>query len=399
MRPWWRLAPRADKADTGAQGNEGSSRMRRFYLESSGKDSNLPRHVHLDEFPATVGRHSDCVIQLSLDRLSRVHARFELDGEQVIVRDLGSTNGTFINHERITVPTRLQVGDVLHLADHEFRLMADSEPVDARPATTGEETIVGMASLPRDFPLHMPAFLDLLENERVTGYGQPIVRADGTPWALELLGRSAHPGLDQGPGQLFGLAAALDTEVRLSRMLRRRCFGQASEAGIGCPLFFNNHPVECEDMPGLMGELRGLRDAHPELDLVFEVHESAVTDLGMMAEVKQELADLRIGLAYDDFGAGQARLLELVEVPPDYLKFDMGLVRELGSRDSARYKLLSDLNRMIADMGVATLVEGVEDEHTAALCREIGIDHMQGFLFGRPRPLGDYHQTENESAP
>lgn len=373
----------------------------RFYLESSGKVSNLPRHIHLDEFPATVGRHPDCVLQLSVERLSRMHARFELDGEMLTVRDLGSTNGTFVNHARVSEPTPLQVGDVLHLADHEFRLMADSigdEP-GGQGKSTGEETVVGMAALPRDFPLHMPAFFELLEHEQVTGYGQPIVTAEGELYGLELLGRSEHPNLDEGPGQLFALAAALDTEVRLSRMLRRRCFAQASEAGLELPLFFNNHPTECNDMVALLDELHDLRREYPDLDLVFEVHETAVTDLGAMAEVKQELARMGIGLAYDDFGAGQARLLELVEVPPDYLKFDMGLIRDMTDRESPRFRLLAELNRMIAGMGIKTLIEGVEDETTAGLCREIGIDFMQGFLFGRPSPLADYHHSENENAP
>lgn len=359
----------------------------RFYLESSGKDSNLPRHIHLDEFPATIGRHPDCAIQLSVERLSRMHARLELDGEVLYVQDLGSTNGTFVNHDRVTTSTRLQVGDVLHFADHEFRLMADSIAAESGSSRTGEETVVGMAALPRDFPLHMPAFFELLENRQVTGYGQPIVTAAGELHALELLGRSEHPNLHEGPGQLFALAAALDTEVRLSRMLRRCCFQQASDAGLRLPLFFNNHPAECEDMSALMDELRELRARHPELELVFEVHESAVTDLGAMAEVKQELASMGIALAYDDFGAGQARLLELVEVPPDYLKFDMGLIRDMTDRKSPRYRLLAELNRMIAGMGINTLIEGVEDEATAELCREIGIDYMQGFLFGRPQPL------------
>lgn len=362
----------------------------RFYLESSGKDSNLPRHVHLDEFPATVGRHPDCVVQLSVDRLSRMHARLDRDGKALLVQDLGSTNGTFVNHQRVAEPTRLHVGDVLHLADHEFRLMADSQVSDSRVLRTGEETVVGMAALPRDFPLHMPAFLDLLENERVTGFGQPIVTAEGELFAIELLGRSLHPQLDQGPGQLFALAAALNTEVRLSRMLRRCCFAEAANAGLTRPLFFNNHPAECEDMPALMEELQALRREYPDLQLVFEVHESAVTDLGAMAEVKQELERLGIGLAYDDFGAGQARLLELVEVPPDFLKFDMCLIRDLVDRDSPRYRLLDDLNRMIGGMGVSTLIEGVEEESTAELCREIGLDLMQGFLFGRPRPLDEF---------
>jgi len=371
----------------------------RFYLESSGKDSNLPRHIHLDEFPATIGRHPDCAIQLSIERLSRMHARLELDGKVLSVQDLGSTNGTFVNHDRVTSPTRLQVGDVLHLADHEFRLMADSIPTEAGSSRTGEETVVGMRALPRDFPLHMPAFFELLENCQVTGYAQPIVTAEGQLHALELLGRSENPSLDEGPGQLFALAAALDTEVRLSRMLRRRCFQQASEAGLRMPLFFNNHPTECNDMPALMDELRALRRRHSDLDLVFEVHESAVTDLGAMAEVKRELSSMDIALAYDDFGAGQARLLELVEVPPDYLKFDMGLIRDMSDRQSPRYRLLAELNRMIAGMGINTLIEGVEEEVTAELCREIGIDFMQGFLFGRPRSLSDYHQSEADKAP
>jgi EAL domain-containing protein (putative c-di-GMP-specific phosphodiesterase class I) len=288
---------------------------------------------------------------------------------------------------------------VLHLADHEFRLMADSQVEDSKGARTGDETIVGMEALPRDFPLQMPAFFELLENEQVTGFAQPIVTAEGELHALELLGRSDNPKLDEGPSQLFGLAAALNTEVRLSRMLRRRCFAQASEAGLSLPLFFNNHPTECEDMVALMDELYELRRAYPDLDLVFEVHESAVTDLGAMGEVKQELARMGIKLAYDDFGAGQARLLELVEVPPDYLKFDMGLIKDMTERDSPRYRLLAELNRMIAGMGVNTLIEGVEEPTAAELCREIGIDYMQGFLFGKPRPLADYHHSENESAP
>ena len=114
----------------------------RFYLESSGKDSNLPRHIHLDELPATVGRHPDCVIQLSVARLSRKHARFELDGDMLLVRDLGSTNGTFVNHTRVESPTRLQVGDILHLADHEFRLMTDAVDGEGGGLKTGEETVV-----------------------------------------------------------------------------------------------------------------------------------------------------------------------------------------------------------------------------------------------------------------
>lgn len=357
----------------------------RYYLESSGKNASLPRHLPLDDFPAVIGRHPECSIQLGVKRISRRHVRLDRSGASLVVEDLGSTNGTFINHRQISQPTVLNVGDVIHLADHEFRLMAAREA--ERVSSRGDETMVGMTALPRDFPIKMPAFFQLLEQELVAGYCQPIVTAAGEAYALELLGRSTHPALNEGVGELFALAGALECEVRLSRLLRQRSFEEASAAGLTVPLFFNNHPVECENLDELIDELRRLRAIYPELALVFEVHESAVTDLGAMAEVKQELRLLDIDLAYDDFGAGQARLLELAEVPPDILKFDMALVRDLTEVDSARYRMLESLNSMIAGMGVRTLVEGVEQQATVDLCRRIGIDYMQGFYFGRPEPI------------
>lgn len=374
-----------------------------YYLESSGKDSSLPRYLRLERFPAIVGRNPDCSIRLSVDRISRMHARFDLADGALTVEDLGSTNGTFVNHRRISRAATLSVGDVVHLADHEFRLMC--EPAGRKPtASVNEETVIGLEGLPKNFSLNTPAFLELLEYGNVTGHCQPIVTAQGAPFAFELLGRSTHHALDTGPDELFVLASALDCEVRLSCLFRRRCFDEASRAGLSSLLFFNNHPVECEEPDVLMAELQELRRLYPDLNLVFEVHESAVTDLGAMAEIKQELKAMGIGLAYDDFGAGQARLLELAEVPPDFIKFDKSLIPDAGQPDSPRHRLLENLSHMVADLGVKTLVEGVEDERSADDCRAIGIDYMQGYHFGYPAAIldpddTDYHHSEKDSAP
>ena len=245
------------------------------------------------------------------------------------------------------------------------------------------------------------AFFDLLEHERVCAYHQGIYRADGSLYGWELLGRSTHPELTEGPGQLFSLANALNAEVRLSRLLRRHCFEAAERGGLRQPLFFNNHPAECEDFDALLSELSELRSLYPKLRLVFEVHEAAVTDLGVMASVRESLRRMNIDLAYDDFGAGQARLLELIEVPPDYLKFDISLIRGLDGRDSPKYRLLATLNGLISDLGIRTLAEGIESELGARLCREIGIDLLQGFYFSRPGLVRrqSHHHNETDSAP
>lgn len=359
-----------------------------FYLESSSGQEQLPRRIDLRQLPATIGRAVDCTLPLESNRLSRRHARFSWQEGSLWLEDLGSTNGTYVNHSRLEAPQQLRPGDVIHFADHEFRLRKDSLMQEPDPNAWSSETQFQPEGVfVSDFPLETAALLELLEREQVTGYVQALVRPNGEVFGYELLGRSTHPDLQQGPGQMFALAASLGKDVELSRLLRRRSFAQASAAGIRAPLFFNNHPAECRDMDALLAEITRLRQLHPELTLVFEVPEAAVTDLAVMARVKRSMRALDVGLAYDDFGAGQARLLELAEVPPDYLKFDMGLVQGLSSRDSGKYQLLAALTKLVHGFGIATLAEGIETREQADFCTELGIGLLQGFLFNRPQPI------------
>jgi EAL domain-containing protein (putative c-di-GMP-specific phosphodiesterase class I) len=357
---------------------------RQAYLETSTGHGPAQR-FDLIEFPVEIGRHPDCAITLHVDRVSRRHARIDRDNAgRLLLKDLGSTNGTFLNGRRLDAPTALEHGDVLHIGDQEFRLIE----VETRQAPDLEQaTQIGIATLPNDFPIQVREFRELLDRKLVCGYAQAIVHADGRPFGFELLGRATHPGLDAGPGPMFMLAETLGQQVELSELLRRTGFAEAAARQLDVPLFFNTHPEECRDDARLLDELTALRALYPELDLVFEVHEAAVTDLDRMARIRERLDALGIRLAYDDFGAGQARLLELVEVPPDVLKFDIGLMQGLTGPQSPKYRLLQTLNAMIQDLGVRTLAEGVETEAQAEACRSIGIDYVQGFYYGRPEPL------------
>lgn len=355
------------------------------YLECFTGPRTAPKRFELASFPARIGRQPDCTIQLKVARISRSHAEIRRDDNgYLLIEDLGSTNGTFVNGRRIEASARIISGDVIHVGDQEMRLVeehADDVPVHE------DMTQIGLGTLPHQFPTMAREFNELLDKELVVGYRQLITDNQGAAFGYELLGRGSHPALDAGPDELFALARALDAEVQLSQLMRRKGFEAADRAGITTPLFFNTHPAECRKPDQLVRELETLRARHPSLDLIFEVHEAAVTDLGVMAEIGAALRALDIRLAYDDFGAGQARLLELVEVPPHVLKFDIALVRGVDDPDSAKYRLLNTLNAMIRDMGVRTLAEGIETEATARACATIGIDLFQGFLFGRPEPI------------
>lgn len=355
------------------------------YLEGFTGSASTPKRFDLAHFPARIGRQPDCAVQLNVARISRLHAEIRRndDGSLQIV-DLDSTNGTFVNGRRIEAPATIVSGDVIHVGDQEMRVIEEQVvPVDDADAMTR----IGLGTLPHEFPTMVREFNELLDRELLVGYRQLITDNQGKPFGHELLGRGNHPTLDAGPGELFALARALDSEVRLSELMRRKGFAAAQRAGMKAPIFFNTHPAECREPARLIAELEALRTKFPSLNLVFEVHEAAVAKLEVMVEIGAALRALDIRLAYDDFGAGQARLQELVAVPPDFLKFDIALVRGVGTPDSPGYRLLATLNTMLHDMGVQTLAEGIEDAETASACSAIGIDLFQGFFYGRPEPI------------
>lgn len=106
------------------------------------------REFGIGAAPVTIGRHEQCDLQVENTWMSRRHARIAWSGTEYVVEDLGSTNGTFVNGERISGPRALRSGDLLQLGDEvqlAFRVRA--------PAARHEEPVRAVAGQPRAEPL------------------------------------------------------------------------------------------------------------------------------------------------------------------------------------------------------------------------------------------------------
>jgi pSer/pThr/pTyr-binding forkhead associated (FHA) protein len=77
--------------------------------------------IELDRAMVVVGRHRWCDVRIASPRVSRRHCRLAPDRDGVLVRDLGSTNGTLINGRRVEEGV-LHPGDELSVADCRYRL-------------------------------------------------------------------------------------------------------------------------------------------------------------------------------------------------------------------------------------------------------------------------------------
>jgi EAL domain-containing protein (putative c-di-GMP-specific phosphodiesterase class I) len=228
---------------------------------------------------------------------------------------------------------------------------------------------------------------ELLREGRVAIVFQPIVRfPEEEVAAYEALGRGLHPGLPEDPSALFRIAESLGVAPELSRLFRRKTVELVRHRKDLPTLFLNTHPAELEQ-GGLAESLEELRRVAPHLGLTLEIHESALGLPGAIHELRARLAQADVGLAYDDFGAGQARLIELAEAPPNFLKFDRRFVSGIDQAPPAKQRLLASLVAAARELQVETIAEGVASPAEAAVVRRVGFTHAQGFLYGRPTPI------------
>lgn len=333
------------------------------------------RYLPIYTAPFQIGRRQDLALTLRCNTVSNVHAEIAEAGQSLVLRDLASTNGTYVNGRRITGPVTLHEDDLVQFANVAFRVQQQSAADD--PNTVQENVC--------DRALALVQFDKLMAEHAVTPFFQPIVAmTTNEVIGYEALARSRLFGLEM-PAEMFRTAAELNLDVELSVMLRWESV-LASQALPGPPhLFLNMHPRELAG-PGLIASLECLRQAHPDQQLTLEIHETAVTSAAQMAEIRPALTKLNIGLAYDDFGTGQSRLNELSESSPDYVKFDMSLIRDIDAASPQRQEVLATLVQMVQSLGIASVAEGVETQAENDTCVQMGFDLGQGFLYGRPAP-------------
>ncbi len=124
--------------------------------------------------------------------------------------------------------------------------------------------------------------------------------------------------------------------------------------------------------------------------LEIEVTESAVLDDMMeTSRVLRTLAQSGVRISLDDFGTGFSSLSYLHQLPLDKVKIDRSFLESIRDDERALI-LLSGVTKMASDLGLQVIVEGVEEiEQLEILKREVHLDQVQGYLFGKAMPADE----------
>jgi diguanylate cyclase (GGDEF)-like protein/PAS domain S-box-containing protein len=104
--------------------------------------------------------------------------------------------------------------------------------------------------------------------------------------------------------------------------------------------------------------------------------------------VIQQLKNIGITIALDDFGTGYASLSYLLLFPFDKIKIDKSFTQGLLARSEC-VAVVASIFTLARGLGITVTAEGVETDAQLELLRVQGVDYVQGYLFGRPRPLAE----------
>jgi diguanylate cyclase (GGDEF)-like protein/PAS domain S-box-containing protein len=235
----------------------------------------------------------------------------------------------------------------------------------------------------------------LTDNRGLVPYFQPIVSLlDNTAVGYEALVRWQHP--EQGlldPDDFLPMAEQTGLIVPLGWWMLATCCKAAGSrrlTGGSAQWVAVNASGSQLGRGQLVSEIRqGLAAGNLSPDqLHLEITESALVEASPAAILEvREVADLGVRIALDDFGTGYSSLSLLRDLPVSTVKIDRSFVAPIASDRSARAIVRSVIG-LCQELDITTVAEGIETPEQLTSVRTLGCNQGQGYLLGRPLPLG-----------
>ncbi len=234
--------------------------------------------------------------------------------------------------------------------------------------------------------------LDALNMRRLTIAFQPIVHADTRePHHYECLLRLRREDGELVPAGEFIMAAE---RLNLVHLLDRRALEIASQTLRSVPdisLALNISAVTVKNDIAAADYIRALKALGADTSrIIIELTETvAIDDPARASQFSNAARALGCTFAIDDFGAGYTTFQNLMAIEADEIKIDGSFIRELSTTPHKQTFV-----RMIVDLAqtfsVKTVAEFVNTREDADLLTRLGVDYLQGYMFGVPSASPDW---------
>jgi diguanylate cyclase (GGDEF)-like protein/PAS domain S-box-containing protein len=229
---------------------------------------------------------------------------------------------------------------------------------------------------------------------------QPQFRITGEPIGFEALARWQCPTRGMVPPFTFiPVAEKYGLIIPLGEWALREACREAASWAQPLTIAVNVSPIQFHhgDLPSLVHTILLETGLAPDR-LILEITEGVlINDFSRALAILCRLKAIGVQIALDDFGQGYSSLAYLHSFPFDRIKIDRAFISDL---EYNRHSMA--IVRAVIGLGdslkIPILAEGVESETQRAFLVQAGCDEIQGYLTGRPFPIGDYADLTGQAA-
>lgn len=232
-----------------------------------------------------------------------------------------------------------------------------------------------------------------LEHDSVEMFYQPIYNISaGRFTAMEALVRIRDEnGKLLMPGDFIEFTEKNGMILRLGNVIFRKVcefiqYNHIENYGIEY-IEVNLSVVQCtqSDLAKELTNIMGEYQISPQRINLEITETAAVNTKDSLEKNMQDLLDYGTSFSLDDFGSGYSNLTYIVGMPLKIIKIDRSLTVEYDNSEKAR--IATDYSvKMIHDIGMEIVVEGIETEEQYANFKKLGVEYIQGYYFSRPLP-------------
>jgi EAL domain-containing protein (putative c-di-GMP-specific phosphodiesterase class I) len=349
-------------------------------LEQYPEDGGAPLRTPIATVPSSIGRDDGADLRIDSRRVSRRHAVINCEAGVYSIDDLDSTNGTFVNGERIS-EAKLHSGDVVTFGDSEFTFNAPQAAASTVTQIMDRALWQEPEDAADDTVYLVRRMHAMLTNRCLRVRFEPIIRLDEGG----LFGHEMLDGLAAAPANLAAEQRRLmqidcQLTARLRQLQRMIAAEEGGEFSAGTHVFL---PVTGSEI-GSQRLIESLVDlshvVSPTKRLVIVVPNDNVSNSAYLAQFYDQTRELGLGMAYGECAGGHIAAEGKDANRPEFVKLARVLTRGI-HRAPAQQQRVESMVHEARSIGCQVIAVGISREEEAACCRQLGCHLGQGSLY------------------
>jgi diguanylate cyclase (GGDEF)-like protein/PAS domain S-box-containing protein len=231
-----------------------------------------------------------------------------------------------------------------------------------------------------------------ISRDELSVHYQPLARIEGEIVGMEALCRWTHPSRGPvSPSEFIPLAEESGVIIQIGEWMLREACREAASWKNPINIAVNLSPIQFRhgDLVSVVHTVllqTGLAPSRLELEITESV---LIEDLSGGLAILRRLKALGVRIAMDDFGTGYSSLSYLQSFPFDKIKIDQSFISKLGTNPQSA-TIVRGVVGLARGLDMPVEAEGVETELQRSFLAEEYCDQIQGYLVGRPQPIGHY---------